>query len=220
MIDQRTIVLGARSAQRRELLAGILPNETIEIIPPRSSEEPGFDDCASIAAIDARLLEIARGKLDDVSSQLAEQTHRKWDAIICADTTIIGHDEQNRPQVLGKPPGLDSGGAEVIRNWFSLYYAGRVHLAKTAVCMRHQLTGETHDQIVSTEIIFRSDVAQRVDWYISTGEPFGKAGGYAIQGLGAIFVERVSGSLTNVIGLPLIEVWEMLENGKNESIGN
>ena len=61
---------------------------------------------------------------------------------------------------------------------------------------------------------FIADVEKHLEWYIETGEPRGKAGGYAIQGAGSIFVSQVTGSLTNVIGLPLealLSAFEELE---------
>ena len=51
---------------------------------------------------------------------------------------------------------------------------------------------------------------QEIDWYIKTGEPFDKAGAYAIQGLGTFLVRRINGSYTNVVGLPVCEVVEIL----------
>ena len=57
---------------------------------------------------------------------------------------------------------------------------------------------------------FRDDVGTLVDWYIRTDEPRGKAGGYAIQGAGSVFVRSIDGSLSNVVGLPLNETIEIL----------
>ena len=68
--------------------------------------------------------------------------------------------------------------------------------------------------MVSTEVSFIDDVESRLEWYIETEEPRGKAGGYAIQGAGSIFISRVAGSLSNVIGLPLealLDVFEELQ---------
>ena len=61
-----------------------------------------------------------------------------------------------------------------------------------------------------SEVTFAADGGPFLDWYLSTGEPRGKAGGYALQGAGGLFVERVDGSPSNVVGLPLRETWELL----------
>jgi septum formation protein len=64
---------------------------------------------------------------------------------------------------------------------------------------------------VTTDVTFIADVDRRLEWYISTGEPRGKAGGYGIQGLASLFVKEVRGSRSNVIGLPLEALLELFE---------
>jgi septum formation protein len=64
--------------------------------------------------------------------------------------------------------------------------------------------------MVISRVKFRALTAEEIRWYINTGEPFGKAGGYAIQGKAAFMVQEVHGSYTNVVGLPLCEVVEAL----------
>ena len=59
---------------------------------------------------------------------------------------------------------------------------------------------------MKTEVSFHADVSPWLPWYLSTGESRGKAGGYALQGAGSVFVSKVRGSLSNVIGLPLEEL--------------
>jgi septum formation protein len=63
---------------------------------------------------------------------------------------------------------------------------------------------------VRTDVVFKTLSAREIDWYIHTGEPFDKAGAYAIQGLGTFLVRRINGSYTNVVGLPVCEVVEIL----------
>ena len=59
---------------------------------------------------------------------------------------------------------------------------------------------------------FKTLSEKEIDWYISTGEPFDKAGAYAIQGIGAFLVKRINGSYTNVVGLPVCEIVDVLIN--------
>ncbi len=73
------------------------------------------------------------------------------------------------------------------------------------------LDGQKAHRVVESEVVFHTDSQRWLDWYIATGEPRGKAGGYAIQGAGSIFVSHVEGSLSNVVGLPLRELWELFE---------
>jgi septum formation protein len=58
-----------------------------------------------------------------------------------------------------------------------------------------------------TRVHFREMTTEEISWYISTGEPMDKAGAYAIQGIGALFIEKIQGSFTNVIGLPLSDLY-------------
>jgi septum formation protein len=129
--------------------------------------------------------------------------------IIAADTAIVATGADGERHVLGQPPDNDSWD-QTVRRWFRHYYAGRTHLALTALCVQEP-GGSSAERIVKTEVTFIPDVEQHLEWYIGTGEPRGKAGGYAIQGAGSIFVSNVTGSLTNVIGLPLEALLDVFE---------
>ena len=72
------------------------------------------------------------------------------------------------------------------------------------------LSAEEHRLVVETAVRFVDLTARDLDWYVSTGDAVGKAGGYGIQGAAGAFVERIDGSVTNVIGLPLAETLSML----------
>lgn len=203
---QLRLVLGSQSPRRRELLAGLLGGERFDVVSPRLAVEPDFAGLTTLEAIETRLLHVAQLKYQDVREQLAFQGASA--CVVAADTVIVGFDAAGRPEACEKPPEEDRRAAETLERWFGELYAGRGHLAKTALCVG---VGEAvGTRIVTTEVWFRSDAARFVPWYLATGEPFGKAGGYAIQGLGSLFVERVKGSLSNVVGLPLVETLELL----------
>ena len=201
----RRYLLASGSPRRLELLQLIVHPELIAVRPPASSEEAGFDDCRDLAAIRNRMFEIARHKAQQVRTELnAEEEslfERPRTLIISADTTVIVTEGVTQPHVLGKPPETDDW-REVTRDWFLTHLAGKTHLAATAV---HVVTpdGRSSERIVETRVTFRQDVSPWLNWYLLTGEPKGKAGGYALQGAGSVFIERVEGSLTNVVGLPL-----------------
>ena len=93
--------------------------------------------------------------------------------------------------------------------------------------MLHRLSGQSHDvytgyaivclqqgvtltAAVCTDVRFKALSEEEIEWYIHTGEPFDKAGAYAIQGMGTFLVRRINGSYTNVVGLPVCEVIEDL----------
>lgn len=151
------------------------------------------------------MLEIARQKARDVARQIASSRNRQETGdktiIIAADTTVIVTRSDGTLDIVGQPPEDDSWKSTVAR-WFREYYAGKSHLVQTALCVTGA-EGQTAECVVTTEVAMIADVERHLEWYIATGEPRGKAGGYAIQGAGSIFVSQVTGSLTNVVGLPL-----------------
>ena len=207
----RRYILASCSPRRFDLLQLIVHPDLIVVRQPRSPDEAGFDDCRDLDAIRKRMLEIARHKAEQVRSELnhdeASLHERPRTLIIAADTTVIAHDVQGIPIVLGQPPVTDDW-REVVRSWFLEYYAGKTHLAATAL---HLITpdGRSAERLVETHVRFRPDVARWLNWYLLTGEPRGKAGGYALQGAGSVFIESVEGSLSNVVGLPLEALLEL-----------
>lgn len=201
------LILGSRSPRRRELLELLVPSESIEVCPPRSSDELGFEGLTTWLDIAQRLQQIAREKNDDVLSQLSPSDDLQL--VLTADTTIVATDANGCYRVLGQPPGDDSW-RDVVRGWFRNLYAGRSHIAATAVCLAEPRTGRRLERIAQSHVWFRDDVESLLDWYLATNEPLGKAGGYALQGLASVFVTRVEGSITNVVGLPLEALIELL----------
>jgi septum formation protein len=215
-------VLGSRSPRRFELLQHLVPVERIDVVPPASVEELGFDGLTTWPDIRARLLDITRGKSEQVCRQLTAAL-RGSAMVITADTTIVVSQGPTRRSpsasgeecaltpplcVLGQPPEGEDW-AVVVRDWFRTRYAGRTHVAATALRVVFP-DGRATERVVTTAVTFRADVDRWLDWYFATGEPRGKAGGYALQGAGSVFVERVEGSLSNVVGLPLEALAEML----------
>jgi septum formation protein len=129
--------------------------------------------------------------------------------VIAADTVVIV-DRGGSLHVLGQPPDDDSW-RETVRRWFVQDYAGKTHLVATALVVEPVDTGKRSSRIVTSRVAFTEDVDRWLDGYLATGESRGKAGGYALQGAGSIFVSKVEGSLSNVVGLPLAELLELLE---------
>lgn len=206
-------VLGSRSPRRLELFSHVVARGLVDVLPPTDSAEEGFADKHDWPAIEERLTMIARRKCDDVLNQWRTRTSGPAfapdTAIVTADTVVVVCDEHEKLVVLGQPPEDDSW-SDIVRTWFRDYYAGRTHWAATALRVAHA-SGRTAERFVKSEVTFVADVESRLDWYIATEEPRGKAGGYAIQGAGSVFIERVSGSLSNIVGLPLEALLEILD---------
>lgn len=117
--------------------------------------------------------------------------------VVAADTTVVLDDE-----VLGKP----ASEVDAIAMWQRL--SGRMHQVMTGVAVGNAQHIES--VMVSTRVHFRALSKTEMEAYWHGGEPVDKAGGYAIQGLGAIFVDAIEGSYSNVVGLPLTETAELL----------
>jgi septum formation protein len=96
--------------------------------------------------------------------------------------------------------------------------SGRMHVVLTAVCIAH-VTSVRLEKIkeftVATEVAIKKLSPPEIEGYIETGEPFDKAGGYAAQGLGSFMVREIHGSFSNVVGLPLAELAESLQQDFN-----
>lgn len=202
-------ILGSRSPRRLELLSLVVPASRIEVCPPTDANEPSFAGMTDEVAIGRQLLEVARLKCDDVWAANSGAGSGVRDAVvITADTIVVARDRAGVPHVLGQPPD-DPPWQDVVGFWFRDLLAGRPHVVSTGMCVVLP-DGRRIETTATTEVTFRPDVDRFLDWYLSTGESRGKAGGYAIQGAASVFVETVRGSLSNVIGLPLEELMRIL----------
>jgi len=123
--------------------------------------------------------------------------------VLGADTIVV-HDNR----ILGKP-GDAAEALEVLQT-----LAGRKHLVHSGFCLMHEKERITVSRVVTTEVSFYQFSRDIAAAYVATGEPLDKAGAYGIQGKGGFLVERINGSYTNVVGLPLFEVVEELLGNK------
>ncbi len=136
---------------------------------------------------DAYVDRVARAKALKVWDDVAAGQNRP---VLAADTAVVIDD-----QVLGKPDDEDAA-LQMLAD-----LSGRSHQVVTAVALHH---GQRVLSDVSTsEVRFRSTTERERLAYVATGEPLDKAGSYAIQGMGAVFIEHISGSYSAVMGLPL-----------------
>lgn len=181
------IYLASASPRRSELLRQIdVPHEVRPVDideTPRGGESP-----AQYA------LRLAEEKARALWGRLPAAERKP---VLAADTTVALGDE-----ILGKPADRDDAARILGR------LSGRDHEVHTAVAVLH---GGGADARVSTSTVsFRRITEAEFDWYWRTGEPADKAGAYAVQGHGAIFIRHLSGSYSGVMGLPLYETWELL----------
>lgn len=191
------LVLGSASPRRRELLAMIgvpfIVRSAAVDEQMRVGEQP-----------DAYLERIARAKLDAVR---ATELPRDVAAILVADTIVISP----RGLVLGKPSDVSrtTGGAVDDETRAMLeQLAGETHEVRTRFVLSSPEASApaAHSETVATRVTFRGMAVDEVRAYACTGEGRDKAGGYAVQGKAAAFIQRIEGSYTSVVGLPLCEV--------------
>lgn len=117
--------------------------------------------------------------------------------VLGADTVVVVDD-----RILGKPID-DEQAAQMLR-----LLSGRVHEVLTGVALRRGNL-QVH-AVETTRVSFVELSGEQVRWYVATGEPRDKAGGYAVQGVGSRFVSRIEGSYSNVVGLPITVVRRLL----------
>jgi len=196
MPDKR-IYLASRSPRRRELLRQI--GISFELLLLRQDPRRGVDvDEAPLPgeAPSDYVLRIACAKARVAAQQVMQRALRPHPAL-GADTTVV-LDEN----VIGKPEGPEDA-VEILSA-----LAGREHRVMTAVAVALRDRVESALSISSVE--FRALSAAEIQRYIASGEPFGKAGAYAIQGRAAVFATRISGSYSGIMGLPLAETAGLL----------
>jgi len=112
--------------------------------------------------------------------------------VLAADTVVILDEE-----ILGKPRDTQDARAMLAR------LAGRSHTVLSGVAVIDGTQGRSAHGLACTEVRILAMSAAEIAWYVDTGEPMDKAGSYAIQGLGALFVDGIEGNYSNVVGLPI-----------------
>lgn len=181
------LYLASSSPRRRELLTQIgLP---FHIVPASIDETPESGESAL-----AYVERLARSKALAGLNFLAQRADV---CVLGADTAVVLDG-----RILGKPEDRDDALAMLQA------LSGREHEVLTAVAVADRDRCEA--RVVSSRVTFREVHAEEAERYWETGEPQDKAGGYAIQGLAAIFVSRVEGSYSAVVGLPLCETAALL----------
>lgn len=179
------LILASASPRRAELLraAGI----AFETLPVEIDERPREGEAPA----------------PYVERLAREKAHAGWSrhphaTVLAADTTVIIDG-----LILGKPVDDDDARAMLAR------LAGRMHEVLTGVALVSD--GRAASAVETTRVRFAPMNDAEIDWYVASGEPRGKAGAYAIQGLASRFVDRIEGSYSNVVGLPLSLVWRLLQ---------
>jgi septum formation protein len=178
------LVLASASPRRQELLrnAGI----AFDLQPAHITEDPLPGEAAKACAE-----RLAREKA------LAVARHRSQDAVLGADTVVVVDG-----QILGKPRD-PADAARMLR-----LLSAREHQVITGVCL--VVKGQMSVASETTLVIVSEITDKEIAAYVATGEPMDKAGAYAIQGIASRWIPRIEGDYSNVVGLPVALVWQIL----------
>jgi septum formation protein len=170
-------VLASGSPRRRELLAGLGLTFTVRAADVDETPIPGEAPAACVRRL---ALAKAAARID------------KGELVLAADTIVVLDG-----RLLGKPRDA----ADARRMLASI--AGREHTVLTGMTLHDEPSGRQEAVVEASRVRMARMSPHEIEWYVATGEPLDKAGSYAVQGMGALFVEAVYGSYTNVVGLPL-----------------
>lgn len=186
-MSAKYLYLASRSARRQQLLRQI----GVEF----SCRVAGVDEATLDGEKPAVYVErLAVEKAQDV----ADKVDRENSVVLAADTSVVLDG-----RIFGKPASREDA-REMLRA-----LSGKNHQVFTAVAMFFD--GKTDTRLSVSDVMMRPLSEAQIERYWKTGEPDGKAGGYAIQGYAAGFIERLDGSYSGVMGLPLCETVELLE---------
>jgi septum formation protein len=188
------LILASASPRRAEVLrdAGIAFEAVSTNIDesPRSNESP-----------EELVIRLAEAKARSAAARLISASGPA--VVLGADTEVVADGPGGR-QVLGKPASAQGARAMLRR------LSGRTHEVITGLFLIHLPGGVTRVEHETTRVTFAPLTDEEIDAYVATGEPFDKAGAYAIQGRGGRYVTRVEGCYFNVVGLPLARLYRHL----------
>lgn len=188
IVTSGRFILASASPRRIELLH--LLGLRFEIMP--SQVEESFIEGETPRE---HVLRLSREKAEGASAKYPDA----W--VMGADTIVLINGE-----VLGKPRTPEEAG-EMLRA-----LSGRVHTVYTGFTVIKKSAAYLISNAVQSSVRFREIREDEIAWYIQSEEPYDKAGGYAVQGMGAFFIKEIHGSYTNVMGLPLCEVVDVLRD--------
>ena len=188
--ESRPLVLASASPRRRGFLHQL--GYRFEVVTPATEEKARLGEGAA-----DYVLRNAAEKSQDVASRVAPGA-----VIVAADTVVV-----LRGRIMEKPRS-ENDALEMLRS-----LSGQIHQVITGFCVRGpgpDGTGKVRSSAVSTDVEFKDLSDEEIAAYIRSGEPMDKAGAYAIQGRAAYMIRQIRGAYTNVVGLPLTELEEIL----------
>jgi septum formation protein len=196
------IYLASQSPRRQELLKQI--GVRFEMLLPSADEDSeGIETPHPQEKARAYVERVTLAKSAAALSRW-QKSNLPWASILCADTTVSLPNNSDG-EILGKPS--DAADAARILNMLS----GKVHEVLTAVAITLSPSEVPKVLVQVSRVQFAELSPTQIADYIASGEPFGKAGAYGIQGLGGAFIPSIEGSYSGIMGLPLYETQQLLK---------
>lgn len=173
------LILASASPRRREILSNL--GLEFQVMASEIDETPLSGEAAA-----EYVMRLACDKAKDVAARLTQGV------VIGADTIVVVDD-----QLLGKPSSIAEA-RTMLQQLSQRWHQVLTGLAVINVSTRQQAIDHS-----ITRVKFSALTPEEIEWYLHTSEPFGKAGGYAIQGYASLFIEEIAGNYLNVVGLPV-----------------
>ncbi|MEY3799068.1 MAG: hypothetical protein RLZZ406_369 [Pseudomonadota bacterium] len=199
------IYLASQSPRRQELLKQM--GVRYEMLAPSPGEDS--ENIETPLPNEKAYAYVERVTLAKSAAALArwQKSDLAWAPILCADTTV-SLPNNSKGEILGKP--ADEADAARILNMLS----GKAHEVLTAVALTIDPSKQALCLVQVSRVHFAQLSPEQIAAYIASGEPFGKAGAYGIQGLGGAFIPSIEGSYSGIMGLPIFETAQLLERAQ------
>ena len=191
IMNELTLILASGSPRRKEILDQMGLTYTVDV----SDADESF-----VGPPEEAVLELSRRKAESVAK-------RHENALVLAADTLVYADG-----VLGKPRDAEHA-AQMLSA-----LSGKWHSVYTGMTLMNTQTGKTVSQYDKTMVRFVNMTQEEIEAYVATNEPFDKAGAYAIQGRAGMYIDRIEGSYSNVVGLPMALLRSMLMDMKDSGV--
>ena len=196
------LYLASQSPRRQAILHDLKVN--FQLLLPDSSENSELLEVALLQEASKDYVQrVTLLKLQAAVERLNRQA-LPWAPILCADTTVA-LTQDGREMILGKPHDASEALSmlELLND--------QCHVVHTAIALQIEQNQAPEFVISTSKVYFANNSTQKLNSYVATNEPLGKAGAYAIQGYGSCLIEKIEGSHSSIMGLPIFEMSRLLE---------
>jgi len=199
------LYLASQSPRRQSILSDLKVNYSL-LLPTKDENAEALEVALKDEPGKEYVLRVTLLKLEAAIKRLQNQ-QLNWHPILCADTTVSIHLE-GQDIILGKPQdNLDALHMLKLLN-------NQCHEVHTAIALQISPNQDPIFRISSSKVYFANNEESKLNAYVATQEPLGKAGSYAIQGIGSTLIEKIEGSHSGIMGLPIFETSQLLEIAK------